>query len=55
MHPIFTLQYGEFIVANTLSNKLKNVSVFVPTSAQEKGITTHSKSWKIRCFDMLPI
>jgi len=38
MHPIFTLQYGEFTVANALSKKLKNVSVFVPASSQEKGI-----------------
>ena len=38
MHPIFTLQYGEFIVADTLCNLLKNCSVFVPASSQEKGI-----------------
>lgn len=38
MNPIFTLQYGEFSVADTLSKKLKNISVFVPASSQEKGI-----------------
>ena len=38
MEPIFTLQYGEYAVADYLKKHLKNVSVFVPTSAQEKGI-----------------
>lgn len=38
MEPIFTLQYGEYAVAEALRKKLKGVSVFVPTSAQEKGI-----------------
>lgn len=38
MHPIFTLQYGEFTVADKLCNTLKNCSVFVPASSQEKGI-----------------
>lgn len=38
MQPIFTMQYAEFAVADYLSKKLKDVSVFVPASAQEKGI-----------------
>lgn len=38
MQPIFTMQYGEFAVADYLSKKMKGVSVFVPASAQEKGI-----------------
>ena len=38
MQPIFTMQYGEFAVADYLSKKLKNISVFIPASAQEKGI-----------------
>lgn len=38
MQPIFTMQYGEFAVADYLSKKIKNVSVFIPASAQEKGI-----------------
>ena len=38
MQPIFTLQYGEFAVADYLSKNIKEVSVFVPSSAQEKGI-----------------
>ncbi len=38
MEPKFTMQYGEFEVADYLRKHLKNVSVFVPTSAQEKGI-----------------
>lgn len=38
MQPIFTLQYGEYAVANYLSQNIKGISVFVPTSAQEKGI-----------------
>ncbi len=38
MQPIFTMQYGEFAVVNELSDKIKNASVFVPASAQEKGI-----------------
>ncbi len=38
MQPIFTMQYGEFAVADYLSKKLKDVSVFIPASAQEKGI-----------------
>ena len=38
MEPIFTLQYGEYAVADYLKKHLKNVSFFVPTSAQEKGI-----------------
>lgn len=38
MQPIFTIQYGEFIVADYLSKNIKDASVFVPSSAQEKGI-----------------
>ena len=32
------MQYGEFAVADYLSKKIKNASVFIPASAQEKGI-----------------
>lgn len=38
MQPIFTMQYAEFAVADYLSKKIKGTSVFIPTSAQEKGI-----------------
>ena len=38
MEPIFTMQYGEFAVADYLAKKIKNASVFIPASAQEKGI-----------------
>lgn len=38
MEPIFTMQYGEFAVADFLSKHIKNASVFIPASAQEKGI-----------------
>lgn len=38
MTPVFTLQVGEYFVAEELRKRLKNVSVFVPTSPQEKGI-----------------
>ena len=38
MQPIFTMQYGEFSVADYLSKNIKNASVFVPASSQEKGI-----------------
>ncbi len=38
MQPIFTMQYGEFAVADYLSKHIKEASVFVPASAQEKGI-----------------
>ena len=38
MEPIFTMQYGEFAVADYLSKKVKDASVFIPASAQEKGI-----------------
>lgn len=38
MEPIFTLQYGEFAVADYLSKNIKDASVFIPASAQEKGI-----------------
>lgn len=38
MEPIFTMQYGEFAVADYLSTSIKDASVFIPASAQEKGI-----------------
>ena len=38
MEPVFTMQYGEFAVADYLSSKIKNASVFIPASSQEKGI-----------------
>lgn len=38
MQALFTLQYGEFAVADYLAKKVKGTSVFIPTSAQEKGI-----------------
>ena len=38
MEPIFTMQYGEFAVADYLAKKVKDASVFIPASAQEKGI-----------------
>lgn len=38
MEPIFTMQYAEFAVADYLSKHIKNASVFIPASAQEKGI-----------------
>ncbi len=38
MQPIFTMQYGEFAVADYLSKNIKGTSVFIPASAQEKGI-----------------
>lgn len=38
MNPIFHLPYSEFIVADELTKKIKGSSVWIPTSAQEKGI-----------------
>ena len=38
MEPIFTMQYGEFAVVDYLSKEIRNTSVFIPASAQEKGI-----------------
>lgn len=38
MQAMFTMQYGEFAVADYLSKEIKDASVFIPTSAQEKGI-----------------
>lgn len=38
MQPMFTMQYGEFAVADYLSKNIKDASVFIPSSAQEKGI-----------------
>lgn len=38
MNPIFTLQYSEYKVAEELKKAIKGATVWVPTSAQEKGI-----------------
>ena len=38
MQPIFTMQYGEFKVADYLADNIRGASVFIPSSAQEKGI-----------------
>ena len=38
MQPVFTMQYGEFAVADYLSKRLKGTFIFIPASAQEKGI-----------------
>ncbi len=38
MQPIFTLQYAEYMVAEKVTKMFKDVSIFVPTSSQEKGI-----------------
>ena len=38
MEPIFTMQYGEFAVADYLSKNIKDASIYIPASAQEKGI-----------------
>lgn len=38
MQAIFTMQYGEFAVADYLSKEIKEASVFIPSSSQEKGI-----------------
>jgi len=38
MQPVFAMQYGEFAVADYLSKKIKDASVFIPASSQEKGI-----------------
>jgi len=38
MEPVFTMQYAEFKVANCLAEKISDASVFIPASAQEKGI-----------------
>ena len=43
MEPLFSIEYSEYCVADTISKLLYtpkqfNVSVFVPTSRQEKGI-----------------
>lgn len=38
MQPIFTMQYGEFKVSDFLAKNIRNSSVFIPASAQEKGI-----------------
>ena len=34
----FTIPYGEYEVADKLSNSISNISIFVPASRQEKGI-----------------
>lgn len=38
MEPVFNLPYGEFKVANYLNENIDGISVFVPSSRQEKGI-----------------
>ena len=38
MEPIFTMQYGEFAVADYLTKNLNDASVLIPSSAQQKGI-----------------
>ena len=38
MIPQFTMQYGEFAVADFLTKNIKNSSVFIPSSPQQKGI-----------------
>lgn len=38
MQPIFTIQYGQFATADYIKSHLKNTSVFIPSSSQEKGI-----------------
>ncbi|MGM9616804.1 hypothetical protein [Butyricicoccus sp.] len=38
MQAKFTIQYGEFAVADYLAKQMEDVSVFIPSSAQEKGI-----------------
>ena len=37
-NPYLTIQYGEFAVADYLSKRIKDASVFILASAQEKGI-----------------
>ena len=46
MEPIFTMRYGEFAVVDYLSKNIKDVSVFVPASAQNRGdgFLIHGKS-----------
>ena len=38
MDAMFTITYGEYIAADKLVSKIKNTSIFVPASRQEKGI-----------------
>ena len=38
MNPVFTLSYSEYKVAEELKKSIKDSSVWVPASAQEKGI-----------------
>jgi len=38
MDPKFTIQYGEFAVAERLKKDIKGASVFIPASQQEEGI-----------------
>ena len=38
MEPIFTMQYAELAVADYLSKNIGKISMFIPASAQEKGI-----------------
>ncbi|HBL40849.1 MAG TPA: hypothetical protein DDY98_04470 [Ruminococcaceae bacterium] len=38
MDALFTIPYGEYAVADTLTKKIEHISVFIPSSRQEKGI-----------------
>ncbi len=38
MDALFTIPYGEYAVADKLTKIIKNISIFIPTSRQEKGI-----------------
>lgn len=54
MQPIFTMQYGEFRVADYLSKKLK-CSVFIPPSSQEKGIDLLLYRYKDKCSEIITV
>lgn len=38
MDSMFTIPFGEYIVADYIKKTLKNISIFIPSSRQEKGI-----------------
>lgn len=38
MQPVFTVQWAEYEAANYIKDKIKGSSIFIPLSAQEKGI-----------------
>lgn len=38
MQPIFTMQYAEYKAAEIIKEKIKDCSIYIPISAQEKGI-----------------